>query len=204
MESISFLVQLSDEFLDVFFVGQRTRLKTRSLLTHELYNLVADQFVEFKRGHVRLPFWLIILCAVAYNKGMDEQRLTPEQQQASARTIKLGMTGAIIMLNALVFLVFAGRMPNQQDPTMLTYTFGLLAVMASAVGLWFASRARKGQPVAMISAATFELVSLLAFMYVAFLNTEAPLWILPATSLYSIVMIWLVVPGHPEQTRVAN
>lgn len=119
-------------------------------------------------------------------------------QQTPVRNIKLAMTAVIIIISGLAYFVFGERTSNAEDPTTLGYVFAAVAVLTSINGVIHSQKARSGEPVAVMAAAMFEVVALLAFIYVSFLNTEASLGLMFGAALFSIAMIWLVVPGDSE------
>ena len=120
-------------------------------------------------------------------------------QQLSIRQMKLAMSGVIVVLSALVYALFSERAPNETDPNAIGLVFFAAGIATSIIGLFMASQARNSQPEkAVIAAANFEVAALLAFIYVAFINTEAPLWISPVVGLYAIAMIWANVPNGDD------
>ena len=125
---------------------------------------------------------------------MVDKNDTEAARSVSIAPIKGAMSFVVLAVTGMTYILFGERSPVEGSMAALTTVFVVLGGMASVTGIYMGAKARNGAPTAVVSAATFEVCTLLAFIYVAFLNTDTPLWVVPVIGVYSILMIWTASP----------
>ena len=118
-----------------------------------------------------------------------------KNQATSIVPIKAVMSVVLIGISVLAYTVYGERMPNESDPGVIPIILLVLAVSQFFIGLRMCAKARSGEPTAVIAVASFEVITLLAFLYVSFIDTTAQLWIVPLAAVISLALIWLASPN---------
>lgn len=123
---------------------------------------------------------------------------TNQPPQNGVFVIKAAMTGVLVLVIGLTYVVFGERDLTEATPAALPALFVAAGVVSAGMGFWFGARSRAKPEHIVISAACFEQVTLLAFVLVCFMSLSAPLWVVPAAAVISAAGMWLVSPNSFE------